>query len=115
MLSVTDGTVFAVGICAFCVLLNQGYLVFVLPFVWFADECRQWYGSALILPPSILLIFGVWYSGQVNYAGPSHPQNSVSADDLPKNVARNLNQGSCVMSMDFHPMQQSVLLGMYGP
>ena len=32
---------------------------------------------------------------------------------LAKNVARNLNQGSCVMSMDFHPMQQSVLLGMY--
>ena len=33
---------------------------------------------------------------------------------LAKNVVRNLNQGSCVMSMDFHPMQQSVLLGMYG-
>jgi hypothetical protein len=32
---------------------------------------------------------------------------------LAKNVVRNLNQGSCVMSMDFHPMQQSVLLGMY--
>jgi hypothetical protein len=51
----------------------------------------------------------------VNYAGgPSHPQNNVSADDLPKNVARSLNQGSCVMSMDFHPIQQTVLLGMYG-
>jgi hypothetical protein len=50
----------------------------------------------------------------VNYAGgPSHPQNNVSADDLPKNVARSLNQGSCVMSMDFHPIQQTVLLGMY--
>ena len=33
---------------------------------------------------------------------------------LAKNVVRNLNQSSRVMSMDFHPMQQSVLLGMYG-
>jgi len=49
----------------------------------------------------------------VNYAGPSHPQNNVSPDDLPKTVARSLNQGSCVMSMDFHPIQQSVLLGTF--
>jgi hypothetical protein len=50
--------------------------------------------------------------GQVNYAGgPSHPQNNASPDDLPKNVARSFNQGSCVMSMDFHPIQQTVLLG----
>jgi hypothetical protein len=47
---------------------------------------------------------------QVNYAGPSHPQTASSPDDLPKAVARTLNQGSCVMSMDFHPVQQSVLL-----
>ncbi|KAH8952549.1 hypothetical protein BDL97_09G090800 [Sphagnum fallax] len=46
----------------------------------------------------------------INYAGPSHPQTASSADDLPKAVARTLNQGSCVMSMDFHPVQQSVLL-----
>jgi hypothetical protein len=46
----------------------------------------------------------------VNYAGPSHPQTASSPDDLPKAVARTLNQGSCVMSMDFHPVQQSVLL-----
>ncbi|KAH9559782.1 hypothetical protein CY35_06G073900 [Sphagnum magellanicum] len=47
---------------------------------------------------------------EVNYAGPSHPQTASSPDDLPKAVARTLNQGSCVMSMDFHPVQQSVLL-----
>ncbi|CAM6037067.1 unnamed protein product [Sphagnum compactum] len=47
---------------------------------------------------------------EINYAGPSHPQTASSADDLPKAVARTLNQGSCVMSMDFHPVQQSVLL-----
>jgi hypothetical protein len=47
---------------------------------------------------------------QVNYAGPSHPQTASSSDDLPKTVARSLTQGSCVMSMDFHPVHQSVLL-----
>uniref|UniRef100_A0A0V0J178 Uncharacterized protein n=1 Tax=Solanum chacoense TaxID=4108 RepID=A0A0V0J178_SOLCH len=33
-----------------------------------------------------------------------------SPDDLPKTVVRNLSQGSNVMSMDFHPQQQTVLL-----
>lgn len=32
-------------------------------------------------------------------------------DDLPKTVARTLNQGSSPMSMDFHPIQQTLLLG----
>ncbi|KAL8256799.1 hypothetical protein R6Q59_028840 [Mikania micrantha] len=31
-------------------------------------------------------------------------------DDLPKTVARTLNQGSSPMSMDFHPIQQTLLL-----
>ncbi|KAJ7549922.1 hypothetical protein O6H91_07G075100 [Diphasiastrum complanatum] len=44
---------------------------------------------------------------EVNYAGSSLPQSS---DDLPKMLARTLNQGSCVMSMDFHPVQQTILL-----
>ncbi|CAM6106427.1 unnamed protein product [Calypogeia fissa] len=42
--------------------------------------------------------------------GPSHPPNTYTPDDLPKTVARTLNQGSCVMSMDFHPVQQTILL-----
>ncbi|KAI5063925.1 hypothetical protein GOP47_0020595 [Adiantum capillus-veneris] len=41
---------------------------------------------------------------------PTHPSALYSPDDLPKMVARILNQGSCVMSMDFHPMQQTILL-----
>eukprot|EP00897_Mesotaenium_endlicherianum_P001295 jgi/Mesen1/1193/ME000128S00169 len=33
-----------------------------------------------------------------------------SIDELPKTVSRVLTQGSCVMSMDFHPYQQTLLL-----
>ncbi|KAL8117382.1 protein TOPLESS-like [Apium graveolens] len=40
--------------------------------------------------------------------GPSQAFNSP--DDLPKNVARTLNQGSSPMSMDFHPTKQTLLL-----
>eukprot|EP00249_Psilotum_nudum_P021400 c28094_g1_i2 orf=495-3920(+) len=47
---------------------------------------------------------------EVSYAGPSHAQGSYTLDDLPKTVARAINQGSSVMSMDFHPIQQTVLL-----
>jgi WD40 repeat protein len=32
-------------------------------------------------------------------------------EDLPKQVVRTLNQGSNVMSLDFHPVQQTILLG----
>ncbi|KZV51494.1 topless-related protein 1-like [Dorcoceras hygrometricum] len=47
---------------------------------------------------------------EVSFSGSSHPSNTYSPDDLPKTVVRNLNQGSNVMSMDFHPQQQTVLL-----
>ncbi|XP_077237920.1 topless-related protein 1-like [Tasmannia lanceolata] len=46
----------------------------------------------------------------VAYAGQSHAQSLYSSDDLPKTVVMTLNQGSSVMSMDFHPMQQTLLL-----
>ncbi|KAG8379818.1 hypothetical protein BUALT_Bualt07G0129000 [Buddleja alternifolia] len=48
----------------------------------------------------------------IAYPGPGQSQaHSVySADDLPKNVVANLNQGSAVKSMDFHPVQQTLLL-----
>ncbi|XP_052175475.1 protein TOPLESS isoform X2 [Diospyros lotus] len=39
-----------------------------------------------------------------------HSQAFSAPDDLPKNVARTLNQGSSPMSMDFHPIQQTLLL-----
>ncbi|GLU09671.1 hypothetical protein SLE2022_265180 [Rubroshorea leprosula] len=46
----------------------------------------------------------------VAYASQTHGQSSYSSDDLPKNVVMNLSQGSAVKSMDFHPMQQILLL-----
>ncbi|KAF8389153.1 hypothetical protein HHK36_025846 [Tetracentron sinense] len=46
----------------------------------------------------------------VTYPGQSHSQAFNTPDDLPKTVARILNQGSSPMSMDFHPVQQTLLL-----
>ncbi|WCJ39712.1 Ribosomal RNA large subunit methyltransferase F [Euphorbia peplus] len=43
---------------------------------------------------------------EVSFSGP----NVYSQDDLPKTVVRSLNQGYNVMSMDFHPQQQTILL-----
>lgn len=37
----------------------------------------------------------------------------ISNLDLPKTVARILNEESSPMSMDFHPVQQNVLLGLF--
>ncbi|KAG6397162.1 hypothetical protein SASPL_143327 [Salvia splendens] len=50
---------------------------------------------------------------EVSFSASTQPPNSnnmYSPDDLPKTVIRNLSQGSNVMSMDFHPQQQTVLL-----
>ncbi|GAA0148029.1 hypothetical protein LIER_07579 [Lithospermum erythrorhizon] len=44
------------------------------------------------------------------YAGQSRGHNMFSSDDLPKVVVANLNQGSAVKTVDFHPSQQSLLL-----
>ncbi|XP_068635481.1 protein TOPLESS-RELATED PROTEIN 2-like isoform X1 [Aristolochia californica] len=49
-------------------------------------------------------------SDEVSFPGATHAPNIYSQDDLPKNVVRTLNQGSNVMSMDFHPQQQTILL-----
>lgn len=46
----------------------------------------------------------------VAYTSQSHGQSSYTADDLPKTVIMTLNQGSSVKSMDFHPLQQILLL-----
>ncbi|GMH17690.1 hypothetical protein Nepgr_019531 [Nepenthes gracilis] len=39
-----------------------------------------------------------------------HSQAYSASEDLPKIVARTLNQGSSPMSMDFHPIQRTLLL-----
>ncbi|XWS20441.1 hypothetical protein CRYUN_Cryun31cG0101500 [Craigia yunnanensis] len=46
----------------------------------------------------------------VTYPGQSHAHTLYSSEDLPKNVFSNLIQGSTVKSMDFHPVQQTLLL-----
>lgn len=46
----------------------------------------------------------------VTYPSQTHPHTSYSSDDLPKTVLANLNQGSAVRSMDFHPVEQTLLL-----
>ncbi|KAM7254034.1 hypothetical protein ACFE04_031716 [Oxalis oulophora] len=49
--------------------------------------------------------------GQGQVHGHGHgPTFNAPPDDLPKTVARTLNQGSSPMSMDFHPFQQTLLL-----
>ncbi|GMI88751.1 WUS-INTERACTING PROTEIN 1, TOPLESS [Hibiscus trionum] len=47
---------------------------------------------------------------EVSFSGIAHTPNVYSQDDIPKTVVRALNQGSNVMSMDFHPQQQTILL-----
>lgn len=46
----------------------------------------------------------------VSFPGHSHSQAFSAPEDLPKTVTRTLNQGSSPMSMDFHPVQQTLLL-----
>ncbi|PON63180.1 Topless-related protein [Parasponia andersonii] len=46
----------------------------------------------------------------VAYPNQSHGQSSYSSDDLPRLVVMNLSLGSVVKSMDFHPVQQILLL-----
>ncbi|RVW81011.1 Protein TOPLESS [Vitis vinifera] len=46
----------------------------------------------------------------VTFPGHGHSQAFNAPDDLPKTLVRNLTQGSSPMSMDFHPVQQTLLL-----
>jgi hypothetical protein len=48
----------------------------------------------------------------MNMMPATYPQShSYPQDDFHKTVARTLSQGSVPMSMDFHPVQQTLLLG----
>lgn len=47
----------------------------------------------------------------VSYPGQSHAHSLYSSNDLPKTVVMKVAQGSAVKSMDFHPTQQTLLLG----
>lgn len=46
---------------------------------------------------------------EVSYPAPIHPP-SMYLQEIPKIVSRTFNQGSNVMSMDFHPLQPTILL-----
>ncbi|GLT27833.1 hypothetical protein SLA2020_028040 [Shorea laevis] len=46
----------------------------------------------------------------IAYPNQTHGQSSHSSDDLPKNVVMTLSLGSAVKSMDFHQIQQILLL-----
>ncbi|VYS51629.1 unnamed protein product [Arabidopsis thaliana] len=48
----------------------------------------------------------------MTFPGQAHGHNQTfkAPDDLPKTVARTLSQGSSPMSMDFHPIKQTLLL-----
>ncbi|KAL8497190.1 hypothetical protein ACS0TY_020759 [Phlomoides rotata] len=46
----------------------------------------------------------------LTFPGHAHSQNFNALDDFPKSVSRSLSQGSSPMSMDFHPIQQTLLL-----
>ncbi|KAL5568176.1 hypothetical protein UlMin_024751 [Ulmus minor] len=48
-------------------------------------------------------------SDEVSFSGVMH-SSVYSQEDIPKIVLRTLSQGSNVMSMDFHPQQQTILL-----
>ncbi|XP_020979039.1 topless-related protein 1-like [Arachis ipaensis] len=45
------------------------------------------------------------------FLGHGHGQAFNAPYDLPKTIMRTLNQDSSPMSMDFHPVQQTILLG----
>ncbi|XP_065050198.1 protein TOPLESS-RELATED PROTEIN 2-like [Musa acuminata AAA Group] len=47
---------------------------------------------------------------EVSFSGATYSRNVYSQDDIPKTVVRTLNQGSNVMSLDFHPMHHTILL-----
>ena len=49
----------------------------------------------------------------MSFPGQAHGHSPAfkAPDDLPKTVARTLTQGSSPMSMDFHPIKQTLLLG----
>jgi hypothetical protein len=51
----------------------------------------------------------------MTFPGQAHGHNQTfkAPDDLPKTVARTLSQGSSPMSMDFHPIKQTLLLGLF--
>lgn len=85
-------------VCIDQILNDDRYLLPGLPFIGICSF------DQVNLPVNML---------PVTFPGHGHGQALNAPDDLPKNVTRTLNQGSSPMSMDFHPLQQTLLLGLY--
>lgn len=49
----------------------------------------------------------------VSYPVHTLEHSTLSPDDLPNKVVMTLTHGSPIMSMDFHPIQQILLVGMF--
>ncbi|KAG6537079.1 hypothetical protein ZIOFF_002160 [Zingiber officinale] len=49
-------------------------------------------------------------SDEVSFPSVSHQPNVYSQDDIPKTLVRTINQSSSVQSLDFHPIQHTILL-----
>ncbi|XP_042420802.1 protein TOPLESS-RELATED PROTEIN 2-like isoform X1 [Zingiber officinale] len=47
---------------------------------------------------------------KMQFPSASHPPNIYSQDDIPKTLVRSINQGTNVQSLDFHPIQHTILL-----
>jgi len=76
-----------------------GLFVFGLQIkLWLVDEIVQVHNRPVNVLP-------------VRYPSQSPAHTMYSTDDLPKMVVANLNQGSVIKSMDFHPVEHTLLLG----
>ena len=71
--------------------------------------------STLFFSVTAYYIHSFIHVGQIILSGMSPSQSNGlqfnMTEDFPKTVARTLNQGSVPTTMDFHPIQQTLLLG----
>ena len=75
-------------------------------------------GFSLMFPCVKNLKFGLLQANDltvnilpVSYPGQIHILSAYGSYDIPKTVVANLNQGSAIKSMDFHPVQLTLLVG----
>ncbi|KAJ0080032.1 hypothetical protein Patl1_24477 [Pistacia atlantica] len=73
---------------------------------WMSNNSPSLSHPAVVAGPPVLCSLLVL----VSFVGVAHPPNVYFQDDLTKAVVRIINEGSNVMSMDFHPQQQPTLL-----